>query len=198
MRSPRPDWVTKRSQTTRARVTPSWRRCSPVSAEAPAPKTTRAALNATIVARASLTAGSPRARYRRRDRGDRLVDRDHVAVLRVDVQQRPVVGVDRPVRHALARHQHAVAVLERVDGRRPHAARGGRTGDEHRVAARLAEHLVELRAEERGREELDEHRLLRSRPSRASTSTQGEPGRSVASAGALAMNIAARSRSSSA
>ena len=77
--------------------------------------------------------------------------------------QRPVVGVDRPVRHALPRHQHPVAVLERIDRRRPHAARGGRAGDQHRVAARLAEHLVELRAEERGREELDEHRLVRSR-----------------------------------
>ena len=52
--------VTKRSQTTNARVTPSCRRCSPVSDEAPGPKTTLPLANATVVAVPSVTAAPRR------------------------------------------------------------------------------------------------------------------------------------------
>ncbi len=84
-----------------------------------------------------------------------------VAVLRVDVEQRGVVRIDRPVGHGLPRHEDAVAVLEGVHRRRADASRRGRAGDDNRVAACSAQLLIEVRAEEGGGEELDEHGLLR-------------------------------------
>src|SRR6476469_1523030 len=54
--------------------------------------------------------------------GDDLVDRDDVAVLRVDVVQVRLVGRRVAVADRLARHRRAVAVLERVDGGRADAA----------------------------------------------------------------------------
>src|SRR5690242_9380025 len=55
---------------------------------------------------------------------DDLVDRDDVAVLRVDVVQVRLVGVGIAVADRLARDGRAVAMLDRVDRRGAHAARG--------------------------------------------------------------------------
>ena len=64
-----------------------------------------------------------------------------------------------PVADRLARHDRAVAVLERVDGGRADAARRRRAGDDHAVAAGRGEQARERRAEERRREQLVQHRL---------------------------------------
>ena len=100
-------------------------------------------------------------------------------------------------RRRLPRDEHAIAVLQRVDGRRADAAGGGAP----------VTITVSRRGPQRSSRSVPKNADAKSfastgssgrRPRRASTSTQREPGRSVASAGAFAMNIAARSRSSSA
>ena len=65
------------------------------------------------------------------------------------------------VRDGVAGHEDAVAVLQGVDGGRADAAGGRRARDDHRVAARGAQPIIEVGAEERGGEELHEHRLVR-------------------------------------
>src|SRR5262249_19333514 len=64
-----------------------------------------------------------------------VVDGDHVPVLRVDVVEVGLVRGRVAVADRLARHDHPVAVLECVQRRRAHAARGGRAGDDDSVAA---------------------------------------------------------------
>src|SRR4051794_28970969 len=81
---------------------------------------------------------------------DHLVDRDDVAVLRVDVVQVRLVRGGVPVADRLSGHGRPVAVLQRVDGGRPNAARGRRAGDDHAVAAGRGEQGRERRPEERG------------------------------------------------
>ena len=64
---------------------------------------------------------------------------------------------------ALARHDHPVAVLERVDDGRAHAARRRRAAHDDGVGAVRGEHRLQRRAEERGGEQLLKHRLARPR-----------------------------------
>ena len=69
------------------------------------------------------------------------------------------MGVGVAVAHGLAGHDGAEAVLEGVDGRRPHAARGRGSGDDEGVYAGGGEEAGEACAEEAGGEELVEDGL---------------------------------------
>src|SRR5712691_1184831 len=94
---------------------------------------------------------------------DDLVERDDVAVLRVDVVEVRLVRGGIAVSNCFARDDRPEAVLERVDDGRPDAARRRRSGDDHAVAAGRREQVRERRAEERRGEELVQHRLVRER-----------------------------------
>ena len=64
-----------------------------------------------------------------------IVERDDLAVLRVDVAQRLLVCGIVPVTDGLSRNGEPVAVLQHVDRRRPDATRGRGARDDDRVAA---------------------------------------------------------------
>ena len=79
-----------------------------------------------------------RGRRRRRhalDVVERLLERDDVGVLRLDVEQVRLVRRLRPVADALARHERRLAVLEQVDRGRADAAARRRAAEDHRVDA---------------------------------------------------------------
>ena len=101
-------------------------------------------------------------------------------------------------RRRLARDDRREPVLERVDHGRAHAARGASRRTPRACRARRS---IDASGgpEERRRERLDQHRLVR-RGGRAARRprSSGDPGRSTASAGTLRRNTAAaRSRASS-
>src|SRR5215203_333450 len=77
-----------------------------------------------------------------------LLDANHVAVLGVHVVEVRLVGLWVAVAHGLAGHDRPEAVLEGVDGRGPHAARGRGPGDDERVHPGGGEEAGEARAEE--------------------------------------------------
>ena len=106
---------------------------------------------------------SERVRQRALQRLQALVERHDVAVLQVDVVERRVVGRGVAVADRLARHHRPVAVLQHVDGGRPDAAGGRRARHDDAVAPVRGEQARERRAEERGREQLVQHRLVRTR-----------------------------------
>src|SRR5215212_748599 len=89
----------------------------------------------------------------------RVSNRGHVAVLGVYVVEVRFVGVGVAVAYRFAWDHGAEAVLEGVNGRRAHAARGGCAGDDEGVHAGGCEEAGESRAEEARGEELVEDRL---------------------------------------
>ena len=115
-------------------------------------------------------------------RAQHVVDRHDVAVLRVDVVEVRLVRGRVAVADRLARHDGAVAVLERVDGGRADAAGGRRAGDDDGVAA--------LRGQEASRA------ACRRRPTRTASSAPARPARG-AIRGSISTQRAARPRASS-
>src|SRR5438132_9798761 len=91
------------------------------------------------------------------------LERDDVPVLRVDVEEISLVCGSVAVADRLARDDRAIAVLERVDHRRPHAPRRRGPGHDQAVAAVRREEAGERRPVERRGEELVQHRLVRER-----------------------------------
>ena len=97
---------------------------------------------------------------------ERLLERDDVRVLGLDVEQVRLVRRLSPVADALARHQRRPAVLEQIDRGRPDAAARRRAAEDHRVDLLRDEDRGEVRAEE-GRRPLLQRRRSRPRGARA-------------------------------
>src|SRR5712692_10297757 len=91
------------------------------------------------------------------------LERDHVPVLLVDVEEVSVVRSGVAVGDRLARDDRAIAVLEGVDHRRAHAPRGRGPRHDQAVAAVRREKAGERRPVERRGEELVQYRLVRER-----------------------------------
>src|SRR5581483_10974936 len=91
---------------------------------------------------------------------DRLLDRDDVRVLRLDVEQVGLVRRLRAVGDALARHDRRPAVLEQVDRRRADAAARRRAAEDDGVDPLRDEDRGEVRPEEPGRALLQHDRLV--------------------------------------
>src|SRR3970282_1673489 len=85
---------------------------------------------------------------------DDLGQGNHVSVLRVEVVEVGGVRVRVAVSDRLSRHDRPVAVLERVDGRRPHTPRCRRAGHDQAVAPVRGEEARKRRAGERRRKTL--------------------------------------------
>src|SRR6266568_4344009 len=85
------------------------------------------------------------------------LERDHVPVLRVDVEEVSLVRGRTAVADRLARDDRPVAVLEGVDDGRPHAPRRRGPGHDQAVPAVGREKAAERRPVERRGEELVQH-----------------------------------------
>src|SRR5215216_3559962 len=116
---------------------------------------------------------------------ERLVNRNHVAVLGVYVVEVRVVGVGVAVAYCFGGDYGTKAVLEGVDGGRPDAARGRCAGDYEGVHTGGGEQGSERRAEEARGEELVQDRFRLFGSIRGSISAQRVPACRVRSAGTL-------------
>ena len=63
----------------------------------------------------------------------RLVERDHVGIFGIEIEQALLVRRRRAVADRLAHHHRTQAGLHRIDRGRPHAAAGGAAGDDQGV-----------------------------------------------------------------